>query len=87
MKYLIGINICVYYMKGLYNLKKRVKTAGSENYIISFSSAKIMEQLKAGFRKKNAAALTNFLTGIKLIPIISCFDTYAREKARLQKSG
>jgi tRNA(fMet)-specific endonuclease VapC len=41
----------------------------------------------ARLKKKNALALTNFLTGIVIIPVFPSLDIYAEEKARLRKAG
>ena len=37
--------------------------------------------------EKNKKALNNFLTGIQILPIFHSLDLYAKEKARLQKTG
>lgn len=76
-------------MKGLYNLKEKFQHAGIENCIISEIT---LAELKFGVensdqKEKNALALANFLTGVTIIPIFSCLDVYAKEKARLRKSG
>jgi tRNA(fMet)-specific endonuclease VapC len=31
--------------------------------------------------------IENFIDSIQILPIISCLDTYAKEKARLRKKG
>lgn len=38
-------------------------------------------------KDKNQKALDNFLSAIKIIPIYHSIDLYAKEKARLRKSG
>lgn len=88
-QYLVDTNICVYYMKGLYGLQEKVRKVGSENCLISEIT---LAELKYGVensqhREKNAVALNRFLTGVTIIPIFSCFDVYAKEKARLRKAG
>ena len=35
MKYLLDTNICIYYLKGLYDLKDKIIKAGAENCYIS----------------------------------------------------
>jgi len=88
-QYLIDTNICIFFMKGLYDLKRKFQLAGYENCLISEIT---LAELKFGVensqqKEKNAEALSNFLTGVTIIPIFSCFDIYAKEKARLRKSG
>lgn len=51
-----------------------------------------MAELKFGVEKsekpeKNKKALENFLTGVQVLPIFHSLDLYAKEKARLQRSG
>ena len=89
MKYLLDTNICIYYLKGLYNLKEKINRIGSENCYISEIT---VAELKFGvensmYKKKNKAVLEIFLNGIKIVPIFNALDLYASEKARLRKQG
>jgi tRNA(fMet)-specific endonuclease VapC len=73
----------------LYDLKSKFEEVGPENCFISEIS---LAELKFGVakskaRQKNQKALDNFLSGIQILPIFPALDTYATEKARLQKSG
>lgn len=88
-QYLLDTNICIFYMKGLYDLKERFHAIGRENCFISEIT---LAELKFGVensqaREKNAAALANFLTGVLIIPIFPSLNVYAKEKARLRKVG
>ena len=87
--YLIDTNICVYYIKGKYGLKKKFEKADPDNCFISEIT---LAELKFGVenseqKEKNQEALDNFLTGIKIVPIFHSLDLYAKEKARLRKAG
>jgi tRNA(fMet)-specific endonuclease VapC len=87
-KYLLDTNICIYYIKGLYNLDQKLAQAG-ENFFISEIT---LAELKFGIansvnKDKNNKALNKFLSGVRIVPIISCLDVYAKEKARLRKLG
>lgn len=89
MKYLLDTNICIYYMKGLYDLDKKINKIGSENCYISEIT---LAELKFGVenseqKKKNKEVLDIFLNGITIIPIYNSLDFYASEKARLRKNG
>lgn len=76
-------------MKGKYNLDKKFDSLKKgEVYISEITLA----ELKFGVSNsktptKNKKALSNFLTGIKILPIIDALDIYADEKARLRKIG
>lgn len=88
-QFLLDTNICIYYIKGLYELKSKFKDVGPENCFISEIT---LAELKFGVaksqaKKKNQLALENFLSGIQILPIFPALDIYASEKARLQKSG
>lgn len=89
MKYLLDTNICIFYMKGLFNLDKKIENIGNENCYISEIT---LAELKFGVenserKKKNTEALDNFINGIKIVPIYNSLDFYAIEKARLRKLG
>jgi tRNA(fMet)-specific endonuclease VapC len=76
-------------MKGLYDLKAKFHTVKTENCLISEIT---LAELKFGVensqnKEKNQKALDNFLSGIKIIPIFQAIEYYAKEKARLRKSG
>lgn len=76
-------------MKGKYNLDKKFDSLEKGDIYISEVT---LAELKFGVSNskastKNKKALSNFLTGIKILPIIDALDIYADEKARLRKIG
>lgn len=76
-------------MKGRYDLRTKFRQVRNENCLISEIT---LAELKFGVensqrRDENAVALEHFLSGVTIIPIFSCFDVYAKEKARLRKLG
>ena len=88
-KYLIDTNICIYFIKGLYDLKSKFEKVDPENCYISEIT---LAELKFGVensekKEKNQKVLENLLTGVKVLPIFHCIDLYAKEKARLRKAG
>ena len=88
-QYLIDTNICIYYIKGEFDLKKKFESANPDNCFISEIT---LAELKFGVensekKDKNQKALNNFLSGVKLLPIFHGLDFYAKEKSRLKKSG
>lgn len=85
-QYLLDTNICIYFIKGLFDLKSKFKEVGPENCFISEIT---LAELKFGIAKsqskeRNQKALDNFLTGIQILPIFPALDVYSEEKARLQ---
>ncbi|MCC5926522.1 MAG: type II toxin-antitoxin system VapC family toxin [Bacteroidetes bacterium] len=88
-QYLLDTNVCIYFIKGLHDLKTKFAEVGPENCFISEIT---LAELKFGVEKsqaktKNSKALEIFLSGIQVIPILPALDIYASEKARLQKVG
>ncbi|MEO9887194.1 MAG: type II toxin-antitoxin system VapC family toxin [Balneola sp.] len=88
-QYLLDTNICIYFIKGLYDLKSKFQEVGPENCFISEIT---LAELKFGIaksqaKKRNQQALENFLSGVQILPILPALDIYASEKAHLQKSG
>ncbi|MDZ7691014.1 MAG: type II toxin-antitoxin system VapC family toxin [Balneolaceae bacterium] len=88
-QYLLDTNICIYFIKGLYHLDSKLEEVGPSHCFISEIT---LAELKFGVanskaKKKNHAVLDNFMSGIQILPIFPALDIYAREKARLRKSG
>ncbi len=88
-KYLIDTNICIYYIKGKFDLDKKFELVDPENCFISeITLAELKYGVENSERKdKNQKALDNFLTAVKIVPIFHSLDLYAKEKSRLRKSG
>ena len=88
-QYLLDTNICIFYMKGLYDLKRKIKHIKVENCFISeITLAELKFGVENSQRKEgNQKALDNFLSEITVIPIFQAIDNYAKEKARLRKAG
>jgi tRNA(fMet)-specific endonuclease VapC len=88
-RYLLDTNIAIFYMKGRFGLQQRFRSAGVENCFISEIT---LAELKFGVENspthaRTQAMLDNFLTGVKVLPIFHALDLYAKEKARLRKTG
>jgi tRNA(fMet)-specific endonuclease VapC len=88
-KYLIDTNICIFYIKGKFNLKEKFEKVDSDNCFISEIT---LAELKFGVenserKEENQKVLDQFLKGVKIIPIFHSLDLYAIEKARLRKAG
>jgi tRNA(fMet)-specific endonuclease VapC len=88
-KYLLDTNICVYFLKGLYNLDKKIKKAEIENCYVSEIT---IAELKFGAensesKAKNRKTVDEFVSKFTIIPIFNSLDIYAKEKARLRRKG
>ncbi len=88
-KYLIDTNICIYYLKARYGLNNKIAEIGIENCFISEIT---VAELKFGAEKSeqkeyNRKIISAFILKFTIIPIFSCIDVFAKEKARLRKKG
>lgn len=88
-KYLLDTNICIYLLKGQFNLHNKIKEAGEENCVISEIT---IAELKFGAEnsiqkernRQNVELIQNKFT---ILPVFPALDIYATEKARLKTKG
>lgn len=88
-KFLLDTNICIYFLKGQYNLVQKLEKIGLENCFISEIT---IAELKFGAensenKEKNRSTVDDFISRFTIIPIFNSLDIYAKEKARLRKAG
>lgn len=88
-KYLLDTNICVFFLKGKFNLDVKFKQIGLQNCCISEIT---LAELKYGAEcsdriLENTEMIDRFARELTIVPIFNSLNTYAREKARLRKSG
>jgi tRNA(fMet)-specific endonuclease VapC len=88
-KYLLDTNICIYFLKGLFHLDKKIDLAGLSNCYVSEIT---IAELKFGAensenQEKNRKTVDQFVNKFTIIPIFNSLDIYAKEKARLKKKG
>ena len=88
-QYLIDTNICIFFLKGRYNLSSKFTSVGPGNCFISEIT---LAELKFGAENsnnptKNRTVVSDFVSGINVVPIFPALDFYAREKVRLRKAG
>ena len=88
-KFLLDTNICIYFLKGQFNLYQKIETVGIENCFVSEIT---IAELKYGVENSNQIAknreiLDKFQNKFTILPIFASLDIYAKEKARLKKKG
>lgn len=88
-KYLLDTNICIYFLKGQFNLHQKIKEIGEEN---CFLSEITVAELKFGAensiqKEKNRKNHEAFQAKFEILPIFPVLDIYAKEKARLKTKG
>ena len=88
-KYLLDTNICIYFIKGLFELNKKIIEVGQGNCFISEMT---VAELKYGIEnsktpEKMRPVVEAFIPKFAVIPIYNCLDIYAIEKAKLRRNG
>jgi tRNA(fMet)-specific endonuclease VapC len=88
-KYLLDTNICIYFLKGLYDLDTKIDKVLIENCFVSEIT---IAELKFGVensesKEKNRKTVNDFVSKFTIIPVFNSIDVYAKEKARLRKKG
>lgn len=88
-QYLLDTNICIFFIKGKYNLIHKIKEAGEENCFISEMT---VAEMKYGVENSKTVEsirpiVEAFLSKFIIIPIYDALDIYAIEKAKLRKKG
>lgn len=88
-KYLLDTNICIYFIKGQFDLHRKIKAIGEENCLLSEVT---IAELKYGVensvqKEKNRKNTEAFIAKFNILPIFPVLDIYAKEKARLKTKG
>lgn len=89
MQYLLDTNICVFFLRGRFNLDEIIKEKGKETCFIS--EITVFELRYGAENSENPTtshkAVDLFVNGITVIPIFSSIKRYAKEKVRLRRIG
>lgn len=88
-KYLLDTNICIYFIKGLFELNKKIIEVGLENCFISEMT---VAEMKYGVEnsktpEKMRPIVEAFIPKFAVIPVYNSLDVYAFEKAKLRRKG
>lgn len=88
-KYLLDTNICIFFIKGQFELDKKFNSIGINNCFISEIT---IAELKYGIEnsktpEKMRPIVDAFISKFAIIPIFNSLELYAKEKSRLRKSG
>jgi Predicted nucleic acid-binding protein, contains PIN domain len=89
MNYLLDTNICIYFLKGMYNLDRKIAKIGEDHCFISEIT---VAELKYGIEnsktpEKLRPLVEAFIPKFAILPIFSSLDIYSKEKAKLRKKG
>ncbi len=89
MDYLLDTDICIFFLKGKFKIKDKIKSVGINNCCISEIT---IAELKYGAEKssdyeKHSGEVDKMEDLFTVIPIYNSLDKFAQEKVRLQKTG
>lgn len=89
MNYLLDTSICVFYLRGKYNINNKISTVGPENcYISEITVAELKYGVEySSSKSQNQQQLDLFLEKVKIVPFAAGIDIFGKEKARLRKCG
>lgn len=88
-QYLLDTNICIFFLKGRYNLNTKIEQIGEENCFISEMT---VAEMKFGVENSKTSEsiriiVEAFISKFVIIPIFDSLDIYGKEKSRLKKNG
>lgn len=88
-KYLLDTNICIFYIKGQFELDKKIFEIGPENCFISEMT---VAELKYGVENSKTPEIMrpiveSFIAKFAIIPIHNSLDLYTEEKSKLWRTG
>jgi len=88
-KYLLDTNICIYFLKGQFEINRRIEEIGEENcYLSEITIAELKYGAESSIQKeKNRKNNEKFLAKFKILPVFPALDIYAKEKAKLKTIG
>jgi len=89
MGYLLDTDICLFYLKGEYNLNQKIKDIGIGNCCIS--EITVLELIYGARKSENYEKHIRDVDKIRelfeVIPIEEAYEEFAKEKVRLKKTG
>ena len=88
-KYLLDTNICIYFLKGQFDLGNKIEKIGDEKIFISEITVAEMKYgiAKSNLKESNKIVYEDFFDKFKVLPIFPALDVYAEEKSRLKTIG
>lgn len=86
---MLDTNICIFFIKGQYELDEKIAEVGEHNCFISEIT---VAELKYGVENSKTVAemrviVETFIPKFAIIPVYNSLDVYAKDKARLRKQG
>ncbi len=87
--YLLDTNICIFALRNMFNVNKRLEEIGSQACFVS--DVTVMELRYGAYKSKqkemNLRVVNEFLSKVRIIPFANAIDVFCQEKLRLQALG
>lgn len=87
--YLLDTNICIFYMKGKYQLDEKIAKVGQNNcYISEITVAELLfGAVRSANKEKHLKQIASFIEQFKILPIYNTLVVFADKKAELCAEG
>ncbi len=87
--YLLDTNICIFYMKGRYQLDEKIAKVGQNNcYISEITVAELLfGAARSANKEKHLKQIASFIGQFKILPIYNTLSVFADKKAELYAKG
>ena len=87
--YLLDTNICIFYMKGRYQLDEKIAKVGQNNcYISEITVAELLfGAARSANKEKHLKQIASFIGQYKILPIYNALSVFADKKAELYAKG
>ncbi|MDR1780560.1 MAG: type II toxin-antitoxin system VapC family toxin [Tannerella sp.] len=88
--YLLDTNICIFFLRGKAEINAMIKLVGAENcYISEITIAELLYGVECDRVNvsQNRRLVEGFINNAQIIPVSDAIRVYAKEKARLRRSG
>ena len=89
--YLLDTNICVFYLRGRFDIDKKIDAVKWENcYISEITMLELKMGAELSLQKDGidrSEQLNRFFSDINILPVADAIDLAAKEKIRLRLSG
>ena len=88
--YLLDTNICIFYMKGRYQLDEKIAKVGQNNcYISEITVAELLfGAARSANKEKHLKQIASFIGQFKILPIyIPCLSLLIRKRSYMPKGS
>lgn len=87
--YLLDTNICIFYMKGRYQLDEKIAKVGQNNcYISEITVAELLfGAARSANKEKHLKQIASFIGQFKILPIYNTLSVFTDKKAELYAKG